>query len=137
MEGNEPEQMEELFVKCLQKGTECDHIGGTCYHKTEKCNGEVIPDICDGRECYCCLEHDEPDTCEPTSECLKNGVDPGMCVDDVQAYIDLQNYYVSDLDCKYRHCYCVTDARRNVSAKSSRVAVSSMRGRIARGGTPC
>ncbi|KAK4325199.1 hypothetical protein Pmani_004159 [Petrolisthes manimaculis] len=104
---NEAGQMEQLYDKCPQQGTKCDHIGGTCYHKTQKCNGDVIPDICKGSECYCCLEDDKPIMCRTTTECQKKGVDPGECVDNVQAYIDRQNYYVSELKCEYRECSCV------------------------------
>ncbi|KAK3890250.1 hypothetical protein Pcinc_005783 [Petrolisthes cinctipes] len=112
MVDNQVEQMEELHHMCHQQGTKCADMGGRCYHKDqprEECKVVEMnnPDICEGNGCYCCVNYDEPSICNTTTECMKNGVDPGKCVDDVQAYIDRKNYYVSGLKCEHRDCFCV------------------------------
>ncbi|KAK3885222.1 hypothetical protein Pcinc_010566 [Petrolisthes cinctipes] len=109
---NQEEQIEEQLGLCRFQGTECEDIGGTCYHNSipmEKCNGvvNVMPNICEGSECYCCLELEATNTCTQTMECKGDGVDPGKCVDDVKAYLDRKAFYVSELNCEEPDCSCV------------------------------
>ncbi|KAK3873380.1 hypothetical protein Pcinc_021596, partial [Petrolisthes cinctipes] len=119
---NQVEQMEERQGCRPLQGTECDRIGGSCYNNNvpmNECNGVVYdnPNICNSNECYCCLEHEARAICSATVECNKNQDDPGQCVDDVQGYIELKTYYVSQLNCEGPDCSCVHRCREDLTCR--------------------